>query len=53
MKNDLINQIEVKDVSDALDILKAAGTEDLFEKGKWKVGDEFKAIIKYLVEGRS
>ena len=40
MKNDLINQIEVKDVSDALDILKAAGTEDLFEKGKWKVGDE-------------
>lgn len=34
MKNDLINQIEVKDVSDALDILKAAGTEDLFEKGK-------------------
>ena len=24
MKNDLINQIEVKDVSDALDILKAA-----------------------------
>lgn len=42
MNNDLINQIEVKDVSDALDILKAAGTEDLFEKGKWKVGDEKK-----------
>lgn len=40
MKNDLINQIEVKDVSDALDILKAAGIEDLFEKSKWKVGDE-------------
>ena len=30
MKNDLINHIEVNSVSDALDILKAAGTEDLF-----------------------
>ena len=50
MKNDLINQIEVKDVSDALDILKAAGTEDLFEKGKWKVGDEkvYQGVTYYV-----
>ena len=50
MKNDLINQNEVKDVSDALDILKAAGTEDLFEKGKWKVGDEkvYQGVTYYV-----
>ena len=50
MKNDLINQIEVNDVSDALDILKAAGTEDLFEKGKWKVGDEkvYQGVTYYV-----
>ena len=50
MKNDLINKIEVKDVSDALDILKAAGTEDLFEKGKWKVGDEkvYQGVTYYV-----
>lgn len=50
MKNDLINQIEVKDVSDALDILKAAVTEDLFEKGKWKVGDEkvYQGVTYYV-----
>ena len=50
MKNDLINQIEVKDVSDALDILKAAGTEDLFEKGKWKIGDEkvYQGVTYYV-----
>ena len=50
MKNDLINHIEVKDVSDALDILKAAGTEDLFEKGKWKVGDEkvYQGVTYYV-----
>ena len=50
MNNDLINQIEVKDVSDALDILKAAGTEDLFEKGKWKVGDEkvYQGVTYYV-----
>lgn len=52
MKNDLINQIEVKDVSDALDILKAAGTEDLFEKGKWNVGDEkvYQGVTYYVAE---
>ena len=49
MKNDLINQIKVNNVSDALDILKAAGTEDLFEKGKWKVGDE-KAYMKIVLK---
>ena len=50
MKNDLINQIEVNSVSDALDILKAAGTEDLFEKGKWKVGDEkvYQGVTYYV-----
>ena len=50
MKNDLINQIEVNNVSDALDILKAAGTEDLFEKGKWKVGDEkvYQGVTYYV-----
>lgn len=52
MKNDLINQIEVKDVSDALDILKAAGTEDLFEKGKWNIGDEkvYQGVTYYVAE---
>lgn len=50
MKNDLINQIKVNNVSDALDILKAAGTEDLFEKGKWKVGDEkvYQGVTYYV-----
>lgn len=50
MKNDLIKQIEVNNVSDALDILKAAGTEDLFEKGKWKVGDEkvYQGVTYYV-----
>ena len=50
MENDLINQIEVNNVSDALDILKAAGTEDLFEKGKWKVGDEkvYQGVTYYV-----
>lgn len=42
MKNDLINQIKVNNVSDALDILKATGTEDLFEKGIYE--DSFKTI---------
>ena len=52
MKNDLINQIEVNNVSDALDILKAAGTEDLFEKGKWNVGDEkvYQGATYYVAE---
>ena len=50
MKNDLINQIKVNNVSDALDILKAAGTEDLFEKGKWKIGDEkvYQGVTYYV-----
>lgn len=50
MNNDLINQIKVNNVSDALDILKAAGTEDLFEKGKWKVGDEkvYQGVTYYV-----
>lgn len=52
MKNDLINQIKVNDVADALDILKAAGTEDLFEKGKWNVGDEkvYQGVTYYVAE---
>ena len=52
MENDLINQIEVNNVSDALDILKAAGTEDLFEKGKWNVGDEkvYQGVTYYVAE---
>lgn len=52
MKNDLINQIKVNNVSDALDILKAAGTEDLFEKGKWNVGDEkvYQGVTYYVAE---
>ena len=38
MKN-LINDIEIEGVRDALDILAKAGTEDLFEKAKHQIGD--------------
>ena len=38
MKN-LINDIEIEGVRDALDILVKAGTEDLFEKAKHQIGD--------------
>lgn len=38
-KGDLINYISVNSTDEALDILKAAGTEDLFEKAKHQDGD--------------
>lgn len=38
-KGDLINQLSVNSTDEALDILKAAGTEDLFEKAKHQDGD--------------
>ena len=38
MKN-LINDIEIEGVRDALNILAKAGTEDLFEKAKHQIGD--------------
>ena len=36
---DLIKSIQISDVAQAEEILKSAGTEDLFEKAKWNVGD--------------
>ena len=38
-KGDLINHLSVNSTEDALDILKGAGTEDLFEKAKHQDGD--------------
>ena len=39
MKEDLIKSIQISDVAEAEEILKSAGSEDLFEKAKWNVGD--------------
>ena len=36
---DLIKSIQISNVAEAEEILKAAGSEDLFEKAKWNVGD--------------
>ena len=36
---DLIKSIPISSVTQAEEILKSAGTEDLFEKAKWNVGD--------------
>lgn len=38
-KGELIHQLSIGSVDEALDILKAAGTEDLFEKAKHQNGD--------------
>ena len=37
---DLIKSIQISDVAEAEEILKSAGSEDLFEKAKWNIGDE-------------